>query len=85
MSFTAIAMLRNPGSAAVPGLPGATKTWSTFGDSPNLHASACSRPPEPITRIFMGRRYSMPEMTATGEYHRHAVFVGGADHFLVTH
>ena len=47
------AILRNLGSAAVPALPGATKTVSTLGDCASFHASACSRPPLPITSNFM--------------------------------
>jgi len=42
-----------PGSCAVPALPGATNTLSTRGDCASFHASACSRPPLPMTRIFM--------------------------------
>ena len=38
---------------AVPALPGATSTSSTRGDCASFQASACSRPPEPMTRIFM--------------------------------
>ncbi len=40
-------------SVAVPALPGATNTRSTRGLLPIFHASACSRPPLPMTRTFM--------------------------------
>src|SRR6185437_3151300 len=40
------------GSRAVPALPGATNTFATRGDRASFHASACSRPPPPTTRIF---------------------------------
>src|SRR5512134_3382821 len=40
-------------SRAVPPLPGATQTFCTRGDCASLHASACSRPPEPTTRTFI--------------------------------
>jgi hypothetical protein len=43
-----------PVRARVPALPGATSTSLTRGDCLSFHASACSRPPEPMTRIFMG-------------------------------
>src|SRR5690606_16078015 len=46
-------MLRTPGSRAVPPLPGATMTCWTLGERARHQASACSRPPEPTTRIFM--------------------------------
>src|SRR5882672_9476230 len=39
--------------SAVPAFPGAQKIRSASGDRPNFHASACSRPPPPITRIFI--------------------------------
>ena len=45
--------LTRPSSVAVPPLPGATNTWETRGDCASFHASACSRPPEPMTRIFI--------------------------------
>src|SRR5438552_6434709 len=40
------------GSRAVPALPGATYTLPTRGDCAIFHASACSRPPPPMTRTF---------------------------------
>src|SRR3954468_19058781 len=70
-----------PSSVAVPALPGATKTLKTRGLDANFHASACSRPPEPMTRIFM----SVPEVPHAGEHHRHSPFVGGGDHLIVAH
>ena len=39
--------------ARVPALPGATNTFATRGDCATFHASACSRPPPPMTRTFM--------------------------------
>ncbi len=47
------ATLASPGSRAVPALPGATYTLVTRGDCASFHASACSRPPPPMTRRFM--------------------------------
>src|SRR5215213_2662028 len=40
-------------SRAVPALPGAQNTFSARADCFNRHASACSRPPFPITRTFI--------------------------------
>ncbi len=53
-SFTEIATF-SPISA-VPALPGAQNIRSTPGDSFNFQASACSRPPPPMTRIFTAKR-----------------------------
>src|SRR5215472_3475363 len=39
--------------AAVPPLPGATYTRSASGDRRHFHTSACSRAPEPMTRILI--------------------------------
>src|SRR5699024_9054037 len=50
-----MATFSTPGSLAVPALPGATNTFSTFGDCASFHASACSRPPLPSTSIFIDR------------------------------
>ena len=47
------ATLVSPGSRAVPALPGATNTLATRGDCAIFHASACSRPPPPMTRMFI--------------------------------
>src|SRR5260221_96329 len=41
------------GSRAVPPLPGATKTFWALGDWASFQARACSRPPEPMTRMFI--------------------------------
>src|SRR5206468_2686421 len=68
-------------SRAVPAFPGATYTRATRGLCAIFHASACSRPPPPTTRIFM----SMPEVANAGEQHREAAFVCGGDHFRVAH
>src|SRR5215471_4592342 len=46
------ATLVSSGSSAVPALPGATNTFATRGDAAIFHASACSRPPPPMTRTF---------------------------------
>jgi len=40
-------------SLAVPALPGATYTFSTFSDWADFQASACSRPPPPIINTFI--------------------------------
>src|SRR5512134_795970 len=52
-SFPSYATLTRCWSRAVPPLPGATQTFCTRGDCASLHASACSRPPEPTTRTFI--------------------------------
>ena len=52
-SVAAIATFSMPCSVAVPALPGATKTLSAKGDWRTFHASACSRPPFPIIKIFI--------------------------------
>src|SRR5512147_2623163 len=41
-----------PASFAVPPLPGATYTFCTRGLCASFHASACSRPPPPMTSSF---------------------------------
>src|SRR5215831_18956910 len=73
-----------PGSRAVPPLPGATYTFWTRGLCASLQASACSRPPLPMTRSFIRPR-SMPEMTHAGEHHRKPALVRGRDHLVVPH
>ena len=45
-----------PPAKAVPPLPGATNTLVALGDWANFHAKACSRPPPPITIIFISPR-----------------------------
>ena len=40
------------GSSWVPALPGATNSLPQEGDWASLQASACSRPPEPMTSTF---------------------------------
>ena len=69
-----------PGSRAVPALPGATSTsLDARATARSFQASACSRPPLPTTRTFIGHaRPSMPEVPHAGEHHRDAVLVGGA-------
>ena len=42
-----------PVSVAVPPLPGATYTFCTRGLEASFQASACSRPPEPMTSSFI--------------------------------
>ena len=39
------------------GCPGAQKSWSSSGLAAIFQASACSRPPEPIRRMFMRTRW----------------------------
>src|SRR5688572_27479661 len=75
------ATLATPPSRAVPPLPGATNTFCTRGLCASRHASACSRPPDPMTRSFM----SMPEVAYAGEHHRDAALVGGGDDFGIAH
>src|SRR3954466_6066269 len=75
------AMFSRPLSRAVPPLPGATKTFCTFGLCASFHAMACSRPPEPMTRSFM----SVAEVPHAGEDHGDAALVRGRDPFRVAH
>src|SRR4029078_8588503 len=70
-----------PFSVAVPPLPGATNTFCTFALCASFHAMACSRPPEPMTRIFM----SVAEVPHAREHHGDAALVGRGDHFCVAH
>src|SRR3954471_448124 len=74
-----------PGSVAVPPLPGATNTFCTRGLCASFHASACSRPPEPMTRSFIGvaSAASMPEVPHAGKNHGDAAFVRRRDYFVV--
>ena len=44
---------RHWATLAMPGLPGAAYNFVQCGDWASFHARACSRPPPPITRIFM--------------------------------
>ena len=74
--------LRHFGSSAVPALPGATRTSDTRGDCASFQASACSRPPPPMTRSFTA---SVPEVAHAGEDHRDAALVGGGDDLVVAH
>src|SRR5690606_30989788 len=91
LSITSSGTLVTFASRAVPALPGATNTFSTSGDCAAFQARACSRPPEPMIRTFMlwfsatgySGQPSMTEVAHTGKHHRHAVLVGGGDHFLV--
>src|SRR6188508_2417439 len=41
----------------VPAFPGVQKIRSVCGDCRNFHARACSRPPPPMIRIFMGNLF----------------------------
>src|SRR5436190_7635456 len=50
------------GSSPVPALPGATKTASTRSPCASFQASACSRPPLPMTSAFMRRRRSLAHL-----------------------
>ena len=43
-------------SCAMPALPGAHHICVTCGDCASFHTRACSRPPEPMTRIFMKKK-----------------------------
>src|SRR5687768_5281953 len=81
-SSAATSTLRTRGSVAVPPLPGATSTSETLTDCAHFHASACSRPPDPTIRTFMGPG-SVPEMAHAGEQHGHAMFIGRGDDFFV--
>src|SRR3569623_2546618 len=87
-SVTGTAAVRTPGSRAVPALPGATITSETRVDCLIFQARACSRPPLPITRTFIGKypvAASVAEVAHASEDHGHVVGVGGGDHFRVAH
>src|SRR5918998_332031 len=49
----------------MPGFPGAANSLSSIGDCASFHASACSRPPEPISRTFMDDPLSDAGLLAT--------------------
>src|SRR5690606_2199651 len=59
-----ISRLTRRSSRAVPPLPGATKTVWTRSDWTSFQDRACSRPPEPTTRIFIRAR---SYLVATGD------------------
>ena len=50
-------MFRLSPSFAVPAFPGAQKTSSTLGDCFSFQTKACSRPPEPTTRILIAHYF----------------------------
>src|SRR5258708_5846643 len=85
------ATLVSDASRAVPALPGATNTLPTRGLWAIFHASACSLPPEPTTRMFKvppsawSAHRLVPEVANSGKDHGNAALVGGGDHFLVAH
>src|SRR5690606_30538117 len=88
MAVTAAFSMR--GSSAVPALPGATSTRVTLPDWTSFQASACSRPPEPMTRTFMSGwgafcRWLVAEVAEAGEDHCHAMFVGCGNHLFIAH
>src|SRR5688572_15591296 len=82
-----MATLSTPFSVAVPPLPGATNTFCTRGLCVSFHASACSRPPPPMTRSFISACScaSMPEVSHPGEHHRDATLIGRRDDLGVLH
>ena len=85
-SVTAIGTLRVFASPPCRRYRARTSTSLTFGDCASFQASACSRPPLPMTRTFTAfTPSSVAEMPHAGEHHRHAVLVGGADDFVVAH
>src|SRR5271169_6511045 len=45
---------RHSASCTMPPFPGAQYSFETRGDWRNFHASACSRPPLPTRRTFIG-------------------------------
>src|SRR6202158_3971865 len=58
------ATLLSSRSRAVPALPGATKTFATRLDCAIFHANACSRPPPPMTRIFIASAHASVHASA---------------------
>src|SRR5205085_1111578 len=57
-SWSAGSSATSSACAAMPGLPGAAHNFVRPGDCASFQASACSRPPEPISRTFMSDAYS---------------------------
>ncbi len=51
--WSAMSIGTHSASFAMPALPGKHHSLVTSGEAAIFHAKACSRPPEPITRIFM--------------------------------
>ena len=91
-AMSVIATLTSASSRAVPALPGATYTRATRGLCAIFHASACSLPPPPMTRMFMarsdfraGRASVRGSGECAGEHHREPALVGRRDHFRVAH
>ena len=54
-------------TAAMPGFPGAACTAPTPGSSESARASACSRPPVPMTRQVRGDELTRRSFSAGGE------------------
>ena len=67
------------------GIAGATITFCTRSLCASFQASACSRPPEPMTRTFMRPCVLVAEVTNAGGHHRNAAFVRRVDDFLIAH
>jgi hypothetical protein len=58
-------------SVAVPPLPGARYTLSTWSDKASFHAIACSLPPEPITSIFIYLLYNKGKRVLRGKFNEY--------------
>src|ERR1700731_251876 len=53
-AWSAMSSATHSASRAMPALPGAHHSFVTSGEAAIFHAKACSRPPEPSRRMFMG-------------------------------
>ena len=53
LSPSSTPILTHSATSAIPALPGAQYNFSVNGDCRSFQQRACSRPPEPITRIFI--------------------------------
>src|SRR5215213_9069147 len=54
-AWSAMSTATHSASRAIPALPGAHQSLVVSGEAAIFQASACSRPPEPSRRMFMGR------------------------------
>src|SRR5690242_10440155 len=74
-AISVIGTLVSSASSPVPPLPGATKTFALRGLAAIFHASACSRPPEPITSTFTAKPSLQVDLA---EHVQHAAMIDAA-------
>src|SRR6185295_2837647 len=67
----------------IPALPGAQKSLGWRLDLERAQQIACSRPPEPTTRISTVPPELVLKVSIAGKDHRDAMLVSGLNHFLV--